>query len=1374
MNKRIIARVLTRSMLTGCMLMGLLGNITMSYADDSQYVYSQTGYRLYVDEIDSKSATIKGDNSDVQDGFKITEIILPNGTETTENEVNYVVNESGEYTFKIIYQNDSNESDVQSEGMQLQNDNDEKTETTVPQLQEDDLLESEQLETENIQLPKEVINDVEQYRMENSKDSMLEKHEVQQETEEVTLTVTLLESEEKSNNDISTESSNDSYQTRINQLSEIQTFSLSQSGNTARAIGGYDYSTQKKWNTSDFSVRFTGNTNSHLDYNTNPDVSSVIWQNNVANTNDQNNGAKFRFGSRLGTSDTPSSAYWLQQGLVISDITFDFKKDFVLVGEMKVGQAYQEGEFGVTDIPVDGGVTISFLPGNQVETAKTRAKNAWSPAYRLGAYNTLANALICEYDTSSDDYYNVGDTRNFTLGEDVFQLVGDYKYAASGNAYPSLNSENIYSSSRNGHPNLGHIGISTTDGNAKTTQSESSGRVNMAGNEKAGLITYKITYSASSKQVKFETTNDYTRTTTLNISSLYNRLQSAGQLSNMKLAFTFGAAYTNLNRYLSESNYFVTGTNDPGKGQIDIYAKELYVSPDLKRTPTKVRWLNNGLDVQSDNSTYNAFTKDGSTMVYNDKSLWPVAGDRIYAQFSFKPYTNVMPQPNSISNGKLYVSVKDLKITDDSNQDISGMSLGTPKIYCKKGNNNWFECGSTDYVTLNSTDVTNGAEVYIRVELKLPKINTDITKYNVSGTVESRYEVGNSIATYSVPMMDANRNKIPVSRNPKIIDYNGQNYSSSTRIIKSGTKVLQNISNEGNKTSVSGNENSLHYGVGYQPFSTGNYFSIYQNGYDQDISSIQYSYASMNNLSSITNSANISKDKGATLTLDATTDTRYIVKYEIQDSKYSSKTESLTGNTNRGKVNGSRVIWASGNVKVQNGYEFYAKQDVTMTKDEFAGFTDSNADKASYYRKIAEKAGAKVFKTSDYDFTDLIASDKSKISGNNKHNQITDALDNPGKVSQVELKYTDSSGTTCIRTINLTIQDDTPKVVSVNGNVEDTRAEKIIFDGENYTISARFKLVDNDGSPIDTKDFEWHQVKDKIHIALYKKNSPISGGSDKFYRWANGTEADDDGKDTTPQKNPKLELPVDLTYNNDGTFTVTYTLFNNNEQSPTSNWVQKQWEDGAQWRIYAWTDTNSTSIEYDNLSNGTYDELEDNAIGTIASSTTTIRLIEKEDGNLPTAMFVISGVKLNDDGTELTDHRSTTTISLKNVDGVEDMENAEHDYYYDVSVDNADGQSDSSNRPYITLTQSDTQKTFNATYQKYDDSNKTYTDITKDNLLLGSIAYLSNKDSLPQSIRFGMRADKQNGITSNKDFIGQAHFRFVRKTLSSYQGGANP
>ena len=499
---------------------------------------------------------------------------------------------------------------------------------------------------------------------------------------------------------------------------------------------------------------------------------------------------------------------------------------------------------------------------------------------------------------------------------------------------------------------------------------------------------------------------------------------------------------------------------------------------------------------------------------------------------------------------------------------------------------------------------------------------------------------------------------------------------------------------------------------------------------------------------------------------------RFILEYKLQDPNYmKTEAEKLTGNPDRGKATGKRVIWASDNVEVSNGYEFFAK-NVVMSKDDFKGFA-TMSDKGEYYRKIAKEAGVKIFKTSNYDFNDLINGNytaDSGLSGNGKHDGVNNALQNPGNPYDVTLQYKDSNGTISTRTIKLTIQEDSPKVMSIDGKIADQPSEKIIFNGENFTVSGTFKLMKDDGSIV---DYDTFNDKANIKVALYKKNPSNKNKGDKFYRWSNRTQADTDGQDMSSSgRIDKLQVPATITDNKDGTFTVTFKLYNhqNGSDSGSQNWITKEWDHLSQYRIYCWTDKNGQNIKYSQLDDTGTDSVEINHVGNTAqvpSATTTMRMIEKENGNLPSAMFNISDVQLNDNGNELSDHRKTTTISLKELDDLNDFNKAQHDYYYEVSV-NVSHQ-DSSGRPYETLTQSDTKKEFNVIYQRFE-SNK-YTDVNSSNRVLGKIAYPSNKNFLPQSIRFGMRADRQTGITSNTKFTGTANFKFVRKSL---QEGANP
>lgn len=1351
MYRKIIALGLSGALLAGLMT----GTI---YAKDEQSVYSQTGYRLYVDEISETSGTIYSDISQVTEDYDIIEVKMPDGQTVDPENVKYTVDASGDYSFEIKYQKKQEIVETKLNDQQVFEEIQKKEEQN----------QTDVLNVEDKDFSEEVIEKVKP----DTEDLSSEIDELY-ETEEVTLAVSLpskkedksLIKEEKLSKDIQ-----DQYAENIQNSVQTTSEPVMRLGSNSK------FNSLKIFTIDDFPSRWTTASNAHMNYNNNPDSSTVIFNNYVANAEDNANGAMFRFGTYA--SSGYGKEYWLQQGAVFSDIKFDLDKDFILEGSMKIGDAFGGNLSAYNDknIQVDGGVTISFVPENQIDAARQNARYAKGAGYRLGAFNTLNNSIVCEYDAGSPTYYKSSHNtnNNFTLTRDFFSSIGDNYYAQSGNAVSDFNGKNIFDLSDDvnggGMYNVPHIGVSTTDVNGLPQANESSSRT-VVSTKKNIVNSYRIEYSNQNKQIVFIfRENGLERRITQNISQLYNRLSS----KKMKLVFTFGAAYLNQDRF-NQSDYFGSNHN----GQIEIWVKELQVTPDLKRTNTKVRWLESGTSVANDDKNHNAYFQNNS-YDYNNRKLWPVAGDTVYVQFSFKPYTDIMPQPGSAAPGKLYIKVKELKVVDENGNIVSGLSLGSPEIYCKKGNNDWwYRANDTDYITISSDDITNNTgESFVRVKLQLPQITDSDSKnqYYVTGKLEGTYEVGKSKTIYTVQLMDVNSNKIPVSRPPKFIGWNGTDYYNSIRVISSKDNIdlLRFTSNQGSKNGSDGRPKSIHYGVGYKLFSVDEEYYIYQdrnNDKNYDIKKFNYETATMSDLKNIT-TVNPKNDITEDLKLDFSEDRRFILEYKLQDPNYmKTDAEKLTGNPDRGKATGKRVIWASDNVEVSNGYEFYAQQDVTMTKDEFKNF-ESTDDKAPFYRKIAEQAEAKVFKTSNFDFRDLVASDKSKLSGNNKHEQITNALNNLGTPSQVELKYTDDSGLTCIRTVNLTIRDDTPNVVSQDGKIIDQASKKIIFDGENFTVSGTFKLQKSDGSSVNYDDL---QVKNDVKVALYKRNPDGKNNSSKFYRWANQTKADDDGMDTvsTGRVN-KVKVPAEIKDNQNGTFTVTFTLYNNINGADTgsNNWVSKEWDHLSQYRIYCWTDGNGKDISYDQLNNANTDSVAVNDINKLVpSATTTMNMIKRDGGNLPTSMFEISNIILNDDGTELSDKRNTTTVGLKSLDGLteEELNKADHDYYYEIHVNESN--TDNQQRPYVTLTQSDTQKSFNATYLTYDSNKKSYTNITKTNTLLGSIAYPSNKNSLPQSIRFGMRADRQTGITSNTKFMGTANFKFVRKSL---QEGANP
>lgn len=1366
------------------LMLGISSEGIQAYAMTNQSITAESGYRLYADNLTSTSGIIKGDVTELLPDYEISSIVLPDGNTSSAEEVNYSITSSGDYTFEIIYE--TTPEDKQA-----------KVNLDLPELTTQQSTEKESITTmteieENVNAEK---TDETQTEVKSIEEVAKEVQEASK-SEKLTLTVTLpiadenteIVSEQQENQGVSNEEVESNEEVKAS-TRNITPMSVQSNSDVSTRAGGYDYTTTKTWSIADFNTTWSAISNGHMDYGEN--VSNAELENRLP-SEDTSNGAKFRFGRwKYGEWD---NAYWLQQGAAFSDITFDFDRDFSIIGAMQIGSQFGAPSASpeATNIKIDGGVTISFIPENQVSYAKSRAEKAYGAGYRLGAYNTLPNSIICEYDLATDTYYKRidGDKLNFTIFEDEFKAVGDYKYANQG-AWPILYGKNIYDAAKNGivasnsvrsyYENATHIGISTTNQNFATSQAESSDRV-AVGSYDTGLIRYQITYNKQNTTLTFMITssNGVQRLISQNVSAVLDRVSHAnsGQ-KKMKLAFTFGGTYIDIASYTyNPSPYFEEDINKiMGTGQIEIYAKEAMVNPDLNLGNTNVRWLSNPTTVAGASANNNAYYNSGS-ITYDNRSLWPVEGDRIYVQVGFIPTTSYMPQVGSQNTGTLKVSVGNISVVDGSRTAISGASVTGKSLYLRTGTTgsfSWSSYTANTGVTVNQMN----QEYSFRVLLNLPKLSDNsYSEYYVQGYLNAVFTVGNSKITYKIPFICDNDNLMPISRNPRFVKWNNLDYWSEVRVITSGNSLsaLTNSNPEGNQTS-GGNTSSIHYGAGYRLGSATTPSGIY--GDASGVTKFGYEASNMSNLNNQSTVDSVAD--GKTINLEA--DTRYILSYQVTDNAYSQKSQSLTSNANRGVSEKKRIIWNSDNVKVGNGYEFYMEPSVTMTEENFAGFAGAS-DKSSYYRKIADAANAVVFKTSNMDWTNMARNGKdisTKISGNgNEHAKITNLIENPGTSQDITIQFKDDSRTIVSKTVQLTIADSIPKVVSnIDGNsITDERATKIIFDKEDYTVSGTFKLVDSNGKPVDYSQISWDEIKPKINVALYKKNgSGTSDHSDRFYRWANNNTADNEAMVSGGSKNyAKLNLPVTLTDNKDGTFTVTYKLLNSHNSDPNADLIQKQWEHEAQWKILAWTDTNGDNIKY-----GTLDDLGTETLNTdftdtnVPSVTTTVELIEREsNGDLPETMFTISNVQLNDDGTELSDKRNTTTVSLKSLDGLTDEEfnKAEHDYYYEIRVNESNN--DTQNRPYTTLTQSDTQKSFNATYLKYNEKDKSYIDVKTSETLLGKIAYPSNEKSLPQSIRFGMRADKQTGITSNKDFIGQAHFRFVRKTLSSYQGGVNP
>lgn len=903
----------------------------------------------------------------------------------------------------------------------------------------------------------------------------------------------------------------------------------------------------------------------------------------------------------------------------------------------------------------------------------------------------------------------------------------------------------------------------------------------MMGTSNTGAIDYTIVYDAGSKSMTFTVREDEAepadyRTVTYNLSNFFNMLSRNGVSGKeMTLAITSGAAYLNTSEFLSGS-YFTSNT-----GTIDVWVNEMMVNPDLSTTSTDVRWLNSYGEVSGATAEKNAYYNNGS-LTYTNRGLWPVEGDRVYVQVGFVPTTTLMPQVGSTNPGSLKVTVDNISIVDQNGNKIPGATVAnSPPMYRRTGNSNAYSWQSYTSGAEIRVD-TMGYEYAFRVQLNLPKLtDNSYADYYVQGSLKAVYTVGDSKIEYTIPFSKDNNNRLPISRNPRFVRWNGIDYNATVRVIgtSDGLSALINKAPGGTQDS-GGDKTSIHYGAGYRLGSSASPAGL--NGSATGVT-FTYQSAQMSNSGNVTNNNSVTDNASIPLTED----TRYVLSYALRDNTYASKAESLTGNANRGISSGKRVIWNSDDVTVQNGYEFYMSSSVTMSVKDFEGFLTSDgsvtgSDKSGYYRKIAAAANIAVYKTANADWSNLARSSdgavsSSTVSGNGtseSHNLIKGLIDSPGSTADIPIQFKDGS-TTVVKTVQVRLEEDTPKVVSNvtgTGTIDNQDQSKIIFDGEDYKISATFKLVKSDGTlATNLADAEWETVKSGIKVALYKQNGPgATASKDKFYRWANESDVTNNGKDTN--HNPKLDVPPQFDYDRDnGTFTVTYTILDHSQDVQDANWVAKRWEDGANWKIFAYTGANNATSDYANLSETSLETVELNAKDSVVPSVTTgISLFEKDNGNIPASMFKISTVELGDGAAELVDKRNTTTISIVPAASLpeQDFDTVIHEYYYQVSVNESNY--DESERPYTTLRQSGTGKSFRATYLKYQ-AGAGYTDVTRSDLLLGSIAYPSNQQSIPSSIRFGMRADRPGDLTSNAEFEGLANFKFTRETLG---GGANP
>lgn len=1408
------------------LMLGISSEGIQAYAMTNQSITAESGYRLYADNLTSTSGIIKGDVTELLPDYEISSIVLPDGNASSAEEVNYSITSSGDYTFEIIYE--TTPEDKQA-----------KVNLDLPELTTQQSTEKESITTmteieENVNAEK---TDETQTEVKSIEEVAKEVQEASK-SEKLTLTVTLPIAEEKVQSTVEQKESDsvevgqnvpEETQSAINSItagsesiethSDISTYAMDGAGWDTE----FDYyGSRLNWTRQRFS-QYTTYWGSTAGMNYSGADQSLNSNGRTDNYRSGDNGYALATNSqtptfRWGYYNLHDDTYnWIQYSQGFSNITVNLRKDFALSGTMKIGNDFgyldsssegaKDGYAGIganNGLRADGGLTISLLPANQRDFIIENSGNGLSGVQRLGAYGSFQNAIIMEYDVGHQNGYSsiTGDDRasfHVLNSSQEFQRVGDYKLDISdlhGLGFDSATNTNLYEKTTSSRvASTPHIGISVTgrNGYVQSTGYSSTRRFifgrNNLGNSNYSSYNYKIEYKASTGKMFFSLKRANTGTWEYTVSYV---LPSYYRNKDYLVATSFSGIYQHHTRFAAMGNngYFNgaqnANTTDIGRGQMELTIQGVYSQPDLKNLNNQVVFMSNNQGSLSEGTTSIQAYKNGyvngndsEEIKKNKRKYFPLEGDKIIIQNQADINALFNETETTVGNLKLTnLSFRDLQFVDSNGTSIgipsalNVSSIGKINIsyyYSVDGGAKWLSCSKTSSPNREISSVSEPLRWRIVIQLPNTKDVTDYInkQFWFKGETVITVSRGGSTASFNLPWVKENSNRVTFFSDPK--DVSANNISTNTaRVINSNdTNVLY-----GNKTS--NNIDAVSYGL-----------KVWYNSKQAEVNYIpsdqqtqSYEYKTFNQiLSNNGNATSGGNVNNSSITLQ--NNARYIVTYSLYDSAFNdeSKLTTYTGNQDRSKASTKRVIWKSDNVLVQSGYEFYLEPEVELSLEDFDGFSNSE-NKAEFYRKIADAANVSVFKTADANWTNLARTGTAvatTITGDGKdHQKIIDLMNNPGTSDDITIRF-QSSGTIVDKKVKVKFALDVPKVVSnIGGNsITDEGATKIIFDKEDYTVSATFKLANADGTSIDLSQLKWDDVKDKIKVALYKKNGPQSQASnDKYYRWANKSEATNNGK---TGNNTKLNLPVDLKYNNNGTFTVTYTLLNNNTSASDANWVQKKWEDGAEWKILAWTDSNKPSKDYSNLTNSSLDTINLNESDTnVPSVTTTIKLIEKNNGNLPETMFTISDVKLVDDANDdkqLINKDPETKISVTRIDGTN--ENAQHDYYYEVEV--AAANTDSSRHPYSVLTQSGTKEKINATYMKYDTSSSLYVDILSTNKLLGKISYnqvVVNGESIPSSIRFGMKAVKPDNLSSKTEFIGTTAFKFTRKAISS--GGATP
>ena len=132
-----------------------------------------------------------------------------------------------------------------------------------------------------------------------------------------------------------------------------------------------------------------------------------------------------------------------------------------------------------------------------------------------------------------------------------------------------------------------------------------------------------------------------------------------------------------------------------------------------------------------------------------------------------------------------------------------------------------------------------------------------------------------------------------------------------------------------------------------------------------------------------------------------------------------------------------------------------------------------------------------------------------------------------------------------------------PKVFTEDSTqVTESKKDKLFYEGQSFTVSGTFSLEKDQKDTFD--QIHTDNTSTEIKVALYKVDPPGTTGNYDIWSINSGPVTKHSGKVSAPT----------ITKVSDTKFTVSFTI------TDSSGSISNQWDDGAKYRVFAWTDSN--------------------------------------------------------------------------------------------------------------------------------------------------------------------------------------------------------